>query len=149
MRENCTTLYPNAVVAQKVSDYAISHSISLPEELTKYHEWVLKSQPRSYFAISPLEARFLIWLTRTVGAKRGTYRNRNMPFRMLTINVPPVLEIGAFVGFSVAVWAYAVGPHGKVTGLEKSSQYARLGREQLKKFGWTNTELVEGDALET
>lgn len=71
MKTNCTTLYPNEAVAQKVSDYAVGHSVSLPAELTLHYEWVLATQPKSFFTISPLEARFLMWLARTIGANRG------------------------------------------------------------------------------
>lgn len=71
MRENCTTLYPNEEVAQKVSIYADAHSLGLPNEVTEYHKWVLETQERSYYTISLLEARFLTWLARSIGAKRG------------------------------------------------------------------------------
>ncbi|QUC21653.1 uncharacterized protein UV8b_05896 [Ustilaginoidea virens] len=130
MIENCTTLYPNDSVGRKVSEYSDRHSMQLPERLELYHEWVLRSQPCAYFAISLLEARMLSWMARITGAKR-------------------VLEIGAFVGFSVATWAYAVGPDGSVTGLEKCPDYARAAREQLEHFGWSNAHIVTGDALET
>lgn len=73
MRENCTTLYPNEEVALKVSDYSDRHSLDLPDAVTKYHEWVLQTQERSYFTISMLEARYLTWMTRLMGAKRGKY----------------------------------------------------------------------------
>lgn len=39
MKKNCTTLYPNEAVAQKVSDYADRHSVSLPAEFTLHYEW--------------------------------------------------------------------------------------------------------------
>ncbi|KJZ74330.1 hypothetical protein HIM_06336 [Hirsutella minnesotensis 3608] len=129
MRENCTTLYPNDKVARKVSEYADRSSIDLPDTLIKYHQWVLDTQPRSYFTISLLEARLLTWMARTVGAKR-------------------VLEIGAFVGFSMGVWANAVGPKGSVIGLEFSPEYAALAREQLLKHGYDNCSVVQGNALE-
>lgn len=62
---------------------------------------------------------------------------------------PPVLEIGTFVGFSVATWANAVGKDGSVTGLEKSPEFAQMARDQLSRFGWNNAEVVTGDALHT
>ncbi|KAK7432862.1 hypothetical protein QQZ08_000725 [Neonectria magnoliae] len=125
MKENCTTLYPNNTVAQAVSEYADRRSLSLPARLTEYHTWVLQTQEQAHFTISTLEARFLTWIAHLV-----------------------VLEIGAFVGFSVAVWADAVGPNGCVTGLERYPDYVKLARDQLKSRGWDNAQILEGDASE-
>ncbi|KAG8418535.1 hypothetical protein J3459_012370 [Metarhizium acridum] len=130
MIENCTTLYPNDIVGRKVSEYSDQHSVPLPEDLVKYHEWVMRSQENSYFTISLLEARMLSWMARMVNAKR-------------------VLEIGTFVGFSVATWANAVGKDGSVTGLEKTPEFAQMARDQLSRFGWNNAQVVTGDALHT
>ncbi|EQK98479.1 O-methyltransferase, family 3 [Ophiocordyceps sinensis CO18] len=47
-----------------------------------------------------------------------------------------VLEVGVFVGFSLAMWANAIGPDGVVTGLEQSAEYAALARERLLKHGY-------------
>ncbi|KAK2597363.1 hypothetical protein QQS21_006060 [Conoideocrella luteorostrata] len=130
MIENCTTLYPNDQVGLRVSEYSDQHSLRLPERLLQYHDWVLQSQPCAYFTISLLEARTLSWLARLTNAQR-------------------VLEIGAFVGFSVATWSHAVGKDGLVTGLEKSPEYARLAQNQLQRFECYNTEILVGDGLET
>ncbi|KAG6122358.1 hypothetical protein E4U13_002515 [Claviceps humidiphila] len=130
MKEICTKLFPNEHVGQKVSEYSDRHSVPLCPALIEYHEWVQKTQPCAFFTISLLESRMLLWLARLVGAKR-------------------VLEIGAFVGFSVAAWAEAVGGDGRVTGLEQSPEYARFAREQLARYGWKNAEILVGDALET
>lgn len=59
-----------------------------------------------------------------------------------------MLEIGSFVGFSLAVWAHAVGPDGHVTGLEINPDYAKQSREKLTGSGYHNVEVVEGDARE-
>lgn len=59
-----------------------------------------------------------------------------------------MLEIGTFVGFSVATWCHAVGGDGTVTGLEKSPEWAKLSREKLKQYGFDNAEVITGDALE-
>lgn len=59
------------------------------------------------------------------------------------------MEIGTFVGFSVAAWANAVGEKGIVTGLEKSPEFSQLARDKLERFGWNNAEIITGDALQT
>ena len=60
-----------------------------------------------------------------------------------------MLEIGVFVGYSAMVWAHAVGPEGKVTGLEFSPDYAKKAEEAFKENGVGNAEVIVGDALET
>ena len=60
-----------------------------------------------------------------------------------------VLEIGVFVGYSSMVWSHAVGPEGKVTGLEFSDEYAKTAREAFESKGVKNVEIIVGDALET
>ncbi|KAG5984677.1 hypothetical protein E4U55_003758 [Claviceps digitariae] len=130
MPKNTTTLYPNEHVGLKVSEYADNHSVPLSTALIQYHEWVNSSQPDAYFAIPLLEARVLLWLARLVNAKR-------------------VLEIGSFVGFSLAAWAEAVGQDGSVTGLEQSAEYTQLAREKLQTYGFNNVEILVGDALES
>ena len=149
MRDNCTTLYPNDIVGQKVSAYADGHSVALPEPIVKYHEWVLATQERSYFTISLLEARMLVWLARMIDAKRG------MPRRFFFLSpgdgwlTRTVLEVGTYVGFSAAAWSHAVGETGSVTTLERSKEYADLARRRLDQLGMKNVQVVEGDALET
>lgn len=69
-----------------------------------------------------------------------------MYFKLTAVKV---LEIGTFVGFSVATWASAVGKDGIVKGLEKSPEFAQLARDQLRRFGWNNTEILTGDAMQT
>lgn len=67
----------------------------------------------------------------------------------LISNIPPVLEIGTFIGFSTMGWAEAVGPEGHVTGLEFSAEYAEIARESFAKNGVKNIEVVVGDAHES
>ncbi|KAG6001633.1 hypothetical protein E4U21_003988 [Claviceps maximensis] len=63
--------------------------------------------------------------------------------------VMTILEIGSFVGFSVAAWSEAVGTDGSVTGLERSPETAQLSRDRLAASGFENTEIIVGDALES
>lgn len=46
-------------------------------------------------------------------------------------------------------WAEAVGPHGHVTGLEFSAEYADIARQSFAKHGVTNAEFIIGDARES
>ncbi len=72
MKDNNTALYPNEEVAHKVSDYAATHSTKLPQHIRDHYAWDVRNQPSSNYMISPLQAQFLIFLAKSVGAKRST-----------------------------------------------------------------------------
>jgi len=77
-----------------------------------------------------LQAEFLVWVAKAVGAKR-------------------VLEIGTFIGFSTMGWAHAVGSSGHVTALEYSPEYASLAEENFAKNDIKNIQVIVGDARES
>lgn len=47
------------------------------------------------------------------------------------------------------VWAHAIGPDGKVTGLEYEQEYATSAQKAWKEHGYNNIEVHVGDAKET
>jgi predicted O-methyltransferase YrrM len=53
------------------------------------------------------------------------------------------------VGYSAMVWSHAVGPGGKVTGLEYNAEYAKMAENALEERGIKNVQVILGDALET
>ncbi|KAH7346103.1 O-methyltransferase-like protein [Pyrenochaeta sp. MPI-SDFR-AT-0127] len=130
MREIHTQLYPNEQVGIAVGDYAFNHSSNLPSKIASFHDWGMKTQEKSFFMISPLQAQFHIWLTKAMGVKR-------------------ILEIGTYIGFSTLAWADAVGPSGHVTTLEYEPEYARIAQETFDREGVTNAEVIVGDAGES
>lgn len=60
-----------------------------------------------------------------------------------------VLEIGVYVGYSAMVWSHAVGPEGRVTGLEFESKYAKIANDAFAANRIMNVEIVVGPAAET
>lgn len=60
-----------------------------------------------------------------------------------------VLEIGVYVGYSAMVWSHAVGPDGRVTGLEYEAKYAQLANDAFAANHINNIEIVVGPAAET
>lgn len=79
---------------------------------------------------SDFQSQFHLLLAQSIGAKR-------------------VLEIGVFLGYSALVWSKAVGPEGKVTGLEYDEGFAKLAREGLESEGVKNVEIIVGAAADT
>lgn len=47
------------------------------------------------------------------------------------------------------IWSHAVGPQGKVTGLECNEEYAKLAQETWKDQGYENIDVHVGPAAET
>ncbi|UNI17188.1 hypothetical protein JDV02_003561 [Purpureocillium takamizusanense] len=131
MKTSTSTLYPNPRVAERVTAYARQHSTPLPAHIVDYHAWVNENHARGRYMISDFQGRCHVFLARAVGAAR-------------------VLEIGVYAGYSALVWAHAVGPAGRVTGLESSREYVDMARRAFERHGVGDVvEVIEGDALET
>ncbi|KAI1495556.1 O-methyltransferase [Biscogniauxia marginata] len=130
MKASATVLYASEILGQRVTEYSEANSLVLPKQLTDYHAAIVSAQPStSDYMISTFQSQALMWLARLIGAKR-------------------VLEIGVFVGYSAMVWSHAVGPDGKVTGLEFNPDYAAQANAAFAKHGVQNCEIVIGAALE-
>ncbi|KMQ46471.1 hypothetical protein A7C99_0308 [Trichophyton rubrum] len=131
MKEDAPILYPNQQVGERVGTYSKEHSTGIPKHIIEYHEHVRETMPdTANYMISISQAQAMCFLAKTVGAKR-------------------ILEVGVYVGLSSLVWSTAVGPEGKITGLEFDSNFAKLAEEAFEKYGVKNVEVVVGDALET
>lgn len=130
MKSGVPSLYPNETVAERVTHYSEAHSTRLPQHIVDYHAWVEKNHSRAGYMISDFQGQYLVFLARTLGAKR-------------------VLEIGVYAGYSALVWAHAVGQDGVVTGLEASSEYVDMSRDAFDRLGVKNVDIVQGDAITT
>lgn len=60
-----------------------------------------------------------------------------------------VIEAGSGTGANFANLVKAVGPTGKVTGVELSPEMAEVARERIAKMGWKNVEIRMGPAATT
>ena len=57
-----------------------------------------------------------------------------------------VIEIGCGTGRNFAMLERAVGPHGIITGVDLSDTMIARARKRAGRQGWSNIELVQGDA---
>lgn len=57
-----------------------------------------------------------------------------------------VLDMGSGTGASFEALRGAVGPTGHVTGVELSEEMAAVARQRIAEHGWTNVEVIVGDA---
>lgn len=59
-----------------------------------------------------------------------------------------VLDFGCGSGLSFKFLEKAVGPEGRIIGVELSPEMLARARDKAKRYGWTNITLIEGNAEE-
>ena len=75
MKSGTTVLYPNQVVADRVTAYSEEVSLKLPDHILQYHDEVEKSSgDRAMLMISNFQAQISVFLAHLIGAKRGTFQ---------------------------------------------------------------------------
>ncbi|EWC47357.1 hypothetical protein DRE_00325 [Drechslerella stenobrocha 248] len=134
MKEETDVLFPNQDVSAAVLKYCKDHSVALPEHLYK-HAALTNEQlaDKSEMMVSPLQAQYLIWHAKTLGAKK-------------------ILEIGCFTGFSALAFAEALkGVEGaKIVTTDIDPETCEVARKAFKDYGVDGlVTLIEGPALES
>ncbi|KAK2603998.1 hypothetical protein QQS21_003834 [Conoideocrella luteorostrata] len=131
MKEDSPILYPNERVGTRIGEYAKAHSTKIPRSIVDYHAHIRETLPKTAnYMLSVSQAQAMQFLAKAVGAKR-------------------ILEVGVYVGLSSLMWSHAVGPEGKVTGLEFDPTFAKKAEETFEELGIQNIEVLVGDALKT
>jgi len=59
-----------------------------------------------------------------------------------------VVEIGCGTGLNFPLLFRAVGPEGKIIGVDLTKEMLEKAQERVSRKGWTNVQLVHGDAAE-
>lgn len=80
-----------------------------------------------------------------IGFREMVYRRKAVE----TINLYPgdtVVEIGCGTGLNFLLLEHAVGPEGKIIGVDLTDEMLEQARQRVKKNGWPNVELVQSDA---
>jgi caffeoyl-CoA O-methyltransferase len=89
------------------------------------------NHPLARMQISPEQGALMTVLVKMLGAKK-------------------TLEIGVFTGYSAMITAKAMGPQGRVIGLDISEEYTNVARKHWEKAGVANQiELRIAPALDT
>ena len=75
---------------------------------------------------------------------------RTMPLRRRVISLlelrpgETVLDVGCGTGLSIPILRQAVGPGGRVVGVDVSPEMLAVARERGRREGWGNVALIEG-----
>ncbi|MEJ2695748.1 MAG: methyltransferase domain-containing protein [Candidatus Sulfobium sp.] len=80
-----------------------------------------------------------------IGFREQSYRNK----AVRALNLSPgdtVVEIGCGTGLNFTLLQSAVGPGGRIIGVDLTDSMLDQARNRIKKESWSNVELVQGDA---
>lgn len=91
---------------ERVYEYLLDVSLREPDVLRRLREETA-ARENADMQIAPEQGQFMALLVRLIGAER-------------------TLEVGTFTGYSALVVALALPPHGRVTALELSEEYAAV-----------------------
>jgi ubiquinone/menaquinone biosynthesis C-methylase UbiE len=88
---------------------------------------------------------FTTGLAYAIGFRDRAYRQRAVDALALAPG-DTVVEIGCGTGRNFEMLERAVGPGGRVTGVDISEAMLRRARRRVVRHGWSNVELVQRDA---
>jgi ubiquinone/menaquinone biosynthesis C-methylase UbiE len=81
--------------------------------------------------------------------RRGRWLERMRGVAVRRLELRPgdhVLDVGCGTGGSFAPLVEAVGPTGRVTGVDLSDEMAAVAQDRIREAGWDNVEVVVGEA---
>ncbi|KAK6524703.1 hypothetical protein TWF281_011603 [Arthrobotrys megalospora] len=134
MKEEGPVLFPNNAVSVAVYKYCREHSVPLPEHLHRLADFTEENLPEvSEMMVSRLQAQYLLWTARSMGAKK-------------------ILEIGCFCGFSALAFAEALKDveGAKIITTDINPKTCEIARKAFRDAGVDNiVTLIEGPAQET
>ncbi|HWE09156.1 MAG TPA: methyltransferase domain-containing protein [Solirubrobacteraceae bacterium] len=78
----------------------------------------------------------------------GHYYRRQAVARLAPMPGEVILDVGCGTGLNFAALRHAIGPTGRLIGVEHSPETLGLARARIASHGWTNVEIVQADAGE-
>lgn len=102
-----------------------------------------KQEVRSRYQISARYYDFALKLYGLLGIRKE-YRAR----AIMLLKLRPgdtIVELGCGTGINFSLIMDQVGPEGRLIGVDISSKMLSCAKERVKREGWANVELVEGD----
>lgn len=120
-------------VSEKVGQYCIEHSVSLPGYFKEHKEYAEQNVASPDRMVSTLQAQFFVWLASDRKARK-------------------ILEIGCFSGYSALAWAEGQKDleDAEVVTLESDPLMIAIANDEIMKAEQSShIRIIEGDALET
>lgn len=95
-------------------------------------------------------ARYYDWtanLYYLIGFREWAYRKRTVQALRLRPG-DTVVEIGCGTGLNFSLLQRAVGPNGKIIGVDLTPQMLDQARARIRRHGWSNVQLAQCDAAD-
>lgn len=80
-----------------------------------------------------------------LGFREHAYRKKAVTALQLKTG-DTVVELGCGTGLNFALLQHAVGPKGKVIGVDLTAEMLDQAKTRIERHGWNNVELVQADA---
>jgi SAM-dependent methyltransferase len=78
----------------------------------------------------------------------GDYYRRQTVARLAPLPGEVILDVGSGTGLNFAAIQQAIGPSGRLIGIELNPRMLEVARARSESHGWTNVELVQADVAE-
>ncbi|RVD88005.1 uncharacterized protein DFL_002205 [Arthrobotrys flagrans] len=134
MKDEIAVLYPNETVSTAVLKYYRERSLPLPDHIGRHADLTEKELgDKSEMMVSRLQAQYLLWTARSLGAKK-------------------ILEVGCFTGFSALALAEALKDveGAKIITMDINPETGEIARRAFKDAGVDHfVSLVLGPAEKT
>lgn len=101
--------------------------------------------PDSQRALERYDAKAETYHRRTAG---GEYFRNLAVSRLAPLPGEVILDVGCGVGANFEAIRSAVGPSGRLIGIELNPKMLAMARTRIEHHGWTNVELVQADVAE-
>ncbi|HWE13246.1 MAG TPA: methyltransferase domain-containing protein [Solirubrobacteraceae bacterium] len=82
---------------------------------------------------------------KTVG---GNHYRRQAVARLAPVRGEVILDVGCGTGLNFARIEAAIGPSGRLVGLELNPRMLDQARERIEHHGWSNVQLIQADAAD-
>lgn len=78
----------------------------------------------------------------------GDYYRRQTVARLAPTAGEVILDVGCGTGLNFAAIEGAIGPNGRLIGIELNPRMLDQARARMERHGWTNAELIQADVAE-
>jgi SAM-dependent methyltransferase len=78
----------------------------------------------------------------------GDHYRRQAVARLAPLPGEVILDVGCGTGLNFAAIRNAIGPRGRLIGVELSATMLEVAHDRVARHGWTNVELVQGDVAD-
>lgn len=106
--------------------------------------YLTKTETRDLYRDRAPRYDLATWVYRLLGVRLDHYRNRAVQ----SLDLPTgqtVVDLGCGTGLNLSRLVHAVGPSGRVIGVDLTDAMLQKAEQRVRQAGWRNVELVQSD----